>query len=263
MATYGGGYFTDEDDFDDDDTLESMVLTFNQVTIKEKACIFSKPEQTNDLLTMENIQLASCAVCEIYTVDLTRGGGFLGKFYTDKSISKYGLFTANHVLPEEMLALGKFKLKFSIFNPKAGKTEDVELNINGTEYYYTKKDPIDATFILIDKKQRDECKKKGLCFLLVGGTFKLNKMPTVYMIHNPKEMAKTKQTCAHGKYIKKKGRDIQYTVSTVKGSSGSPIIREDGKVVAIHKEGGNGYYNTGIAIEEIIKEIKGVLNNSF
>lgn len=67
------------------------------------------------------------------------------------------------------------------------------------------------------------------------------------------------KSCAEGRIASVQDRRITYRINTEGGSSGSPVINIEGKIIALHHRGTDQthpYYNSGVPIQRVIAGIK-------
>ncbi|KAG4102718.1 ankyrin [Neocallimastix lanati (nom. inval.)] len=167
--------------------------------------------------------------------DIINATGFLVKLHipmmngTTKTL--YGLMTNNHVIDLNYLKnYSEFKIIFKSINT------DYTVKLDKSCFIFTC-ELIDVTFIELKKPLIKKLHKRNFLDCDVNDC-KID--DTIYVIQYPKG---EKLEFAHGKVEIIYGFDYLHSASTDKGSSGSPIINDDLKVVAIHKARRKGIIN--------------------
>ena len=192
-------------------------------------------------------------ICKI-KVDQEQGTGFFCKIpFPGKNNMLPVLITNNHVIDDTLLGNGDEKISIKINEVNDFQKINIKNRMN-----YTNKD-YDITIIEI--KEEDELKNYLELddSILNDIIYNDNKNKeyidkTIYIIQYPKG----ELSVSYGvldKIYEDKNYNFNHKCSTEKGSSGSPIIYINNKVIGIHKEGySNKYYNKGTFLNEPIKE---------
>lgn len=174
------------------------------------------------------------ALCQIICPEGT-GTGFFIAFKLNSNKVMTGLVTNNHVLKKENLCKQQsFIIKFDANN----QTKKIILDDRRFRFTY-KSNNLDITFIGFSPNELPS----GVVFLKPKYST-VNNM-NAYIIQHP---GGEECSYARGKVLNKNGVNIIHQISTMPGSSGSPILDEEGYVIGIHKSG-NENYNYGTSIE--------------
>jgi len=158
---------------------------------------------------------------------ITYGTGFLVKLkismMNDTTETMYGLMTNNHVLDLKHLKNhSEFKIVFKSINT------EYTVKLDKSCFLFTC-ELIDVTFIQFQSALIKKIQKENFLDCSMNDC-KMN--DSIYVVQYPKG---EKLKFAHG-YIKNiYGFDYLHTSSTDKGSSGSPLLNDNLKVVGIHK----------------------------
>lgn len=168
------------------------------------------------------IKKVSESVCEVNS----NGTGFLGKFLCNNAIA-YGLFTNNHVIAEETLADCDecVNLYFEFIGKK------LHLRLKNTFRFTCPL--LDVTFIQIDENIVTKLHDLKCEFLTVHFNWIGKEGDQLLVMQNPGSCSGLQ--VASGPFYRMHGFDILHKTSTDYGSSGSPLMTQDGKVIGIHK----------------------------
>ena len=188
----------------------------------------------------------SPSVCEV-----RQGTGFLGKFRCDDSLV-HGLFTNNHILMESLLAddNGHVDLKFQSGDKK------FRLHWKGTFRFTCP--VLDITFIHTDSLVITQLREAYGCreFLTVCDSWIEQEGEQFTIIQWPNSCSGLQ--VASGEFYRMHGFDILHRASTDHGSSGSPLMTRDGKVIGIHKGRAakeSDLYNIAVSAKAVIAAI--------
>ena len=167
------------------------------------------------------------------------GTGFLVKLILPSETEPlYGLITNNHVIDSDFI---KNNSSFKIFvNPKPENSlNDSEyfkdsnvntknININEDSYIFTS-ELIDITFIQLD----EEFLKNSEYLFLDPDNDDGKEKESIYIFQYPK----LQLFFASGSIESSSGINYFHTASTDNGSSGSPLLNENMKIIGVHKAG--------------------------
>ena len=198
---------------------------------------------------------AAKGVCKI--VFNGSGTGFLGKFSLGNR-EVCGLFTNNHVLNESDLQLGtQFTLDFQ--NPDGTSITRMTLPREGTsghQSFFTC--PIlDATFIEFDQTIINDLEGYAVEYLpLIDEHDDIKMEEQLTVIGHPCYNYDGTKHFASGELHKFHGFNLLHKASTNRGSSGSPVITTDGKVVGLHKAASSGDCNVAVSIVAVRQAIE-------
>lgn len=191
-----------------------------------------------DIAFLEKALKAQKSVCKI-KVGNKSGTGFL--------VSRNGIvLTNNHVINNEKL-LENTKLIFNYQKNILGQNKQTfEYDLDIT--YFKTNEKLDYTLVKI--KNFQDILKWGVLRL----TKNINIDDKVYIIQHPKGGDK-KITMANNRVTEIKEPYIRYSVDTLEGSSGSPILNENFEVIGLHHAGLNEKEaNQGILISSIFRK---------
>ena len=193
-------------------------------------------------------------ICKI-NIGQTQGTGFFCKIpFPNKENMIPVLMTNNHVISDDILNQENFKLKLDI-----EKEEDFkEIILNKNRMKYTNKE-YDITIIEIKPEDNvNSCLEldDNIINDLLNNINKnkgyINK--TIYIIQYPEGELSVSYGILDKIYEDKK-YNFNHKCSTKGGSSGSPILNINNKIIGIHKEGNNNkQYNKGTFLNYPIKE---------
>ena len=207
------------------------------------------PKQITYKCNKKIIEQSEKCVCKIKFGD-DQGTGFPTKIpipKTDKEIPV--LILCNHTHRGQMKDDTKFKLSIE------SESELIEIKLKGRKFYTNEN--YDVT--IIELKEKDNIKNFLELDDLVIKDIKNNENnnskyldETIYIIQYPQGDLSISFGIIH-KECEDKKYDFQHLCFTNYGSSGSPILKRNNKVIGIHKKG-NKKYNLGTFINFPIKE---------
>ena len=193
-------------------------------------------------------------ICKI-NIGQTQGTGFFCKIpFPNKENMIPVLMTNNHVINDDILNQENFKLKLDI-----EKEEDFkEIILNKNRMKYTNEE-YDIT--IIEKKEEDNINHylelDDIIINDIVNNINKNKgyiNETIYIIQYPEGELSVSYGILDKIYEDKK-YNFNHKCSTRGGSSGSPILNINNKIIGIHKEGNNNkQYNKGTFLNYPIKE---------
>ena len=200
-------------------------------------------------------QMENC-ICQIDRGDAMGTACFCKIPFPDLEHTLPVLITNNHVIDEELLFKKNGKIRISIKKENNFK----EIYLDGRKKMTFSENNLDITIIEI--KEEDNIKNfLELDDKIINNIIKNDNInnkfdgESIYIIQYPN----SKLSISFGK-IKKidkiKKYEIFHKCNTEKGSSGSPILRYNNKVIGIHKNGAGGKdpYNGGTLLNEPIKK---------
>ena len=162
------------------------------------------------------------SVCNVKTDN--PGTGFFIEFL--KPIR--GLMTNNHVLNENFI---KNEESFEIYIEGNSQKEKYKIKITSDKFIFTSK-LIDVTFIQLSD---DEIKRINPFFLEPDHS-ECYKNELIFIYQYPENPSHEQQLSkAFGEIIEIDGFNCYHSVSTDNGSSGSPLLNKESKVIGIHK----------------------------
>ena len=191
------------------------------------------------------------SICKLYPGDTKEGTGFFCKipFPRDAKGNAYDLIkvliTNNHVINENILKKGKIRIRF--------KKKLIHLFFKNKIHYYT--DPeFDVTIIPIDENENDEIKefleldddmrdniidnirKSRASDININDKYK-EELRTIYIIQYPGDKEIPGVSLGIVKGIEEgNSYNFKHSCNTKAGSSGSPILSSNNKLIGIHKE---------------------------
>ena len=191
-------------------------------------------------------------ICKI-KIGEKQGTGFFCKIpFPDNNNWLPVLITNNHIINNEML--NKEDTKIKLFMEEIGDVKEIKLNdrlkISNEEYDITiielkKEDEINYYLELDDAIINDILNNKNKNNNYID--------ETIYIIQYPEG----KLSVSYGildKIYEDKKYNFNHKSSTKGGSSGSPILNLNNKVIGIHKEGLQNRYNKGTFLNYPVKE---------
>ena len=200
-------------------------------------------------ISVEVIKKVSASVCKVKNSDGTYGTGFLGKFVCNNAMA-HGLFTNNHVLTEETLA-------------DCDKPVNLDFGDIGKEFKLCLKDTfrftcplLDVTFIHINENTVTKLHDLMCEFLSVYFNWEGKEGDQLLVMQNPRYCCGVQ--VASGPFYRMHGFDILHKTSTDRGSSGSPLMTNDGKVIGVHKcraKKESDQYNIGVSAKAVLAAI--------
>lgn len=199
----------------------------------------------------EQLPDVSNSVCKVEVGNAT-GTGFLGMFDTNTGSLVHGLFTNHHVLSEHHLADDQtFVIKFdgvSVGTP-ANRSPFI-LTVKTTRLFRFTCPILGATFIKFEDEYM-QCLVSGGCkFLKIKSDWKGTKGRRVFVCDD--------KQCTGEIFLQYHGLDMFHSVSTDCASPGSPITKQNGKVIGLHKARSmhlKDNYNVAVAMKYVIKAI--------
>ena len=216
---------------------------------EQEADLALYPKQITYKCNKKIIEQSEKCVCKIKFGD-QQGTGFPTKIpipKTDKEIPV--LILCNHTHSGQMKDDTKFKLSIE------SESEPIEIKLKGRKFYTNEN--YDVT--IIELKEKDNIKYFLELDDLVIKDIKNNENnnskyldETIYIIQYPQGDLSISFGIIH-KECEDKKYDFQHLCFTNYGSSGSPILKRNNKVIGIHKKG-NKKYNLGTFINFPIKE---------
>ena len=196
-------------------------------------------------------QMEKC-VCKI-KIGKIQGTGFFCKIpFPNKSNMLPVFITNNHILTREMLNQNNAKITSDIKE----KSDILELNLNNRKKYTNE----DQDITIIEIKKNDEIKNYlELDDIIMNDILYDNNKnkelidKTVYIIQYPESQLSVSYGIVESIY-----EDLKYNFihkcSTKGGSSGSPILNMNNKIIGVHKECYKESYNNGTFLNDSIKE---------
>lgn len=202
---------------------------------KEKNCD-NQPISLNRFRTIS--KRASKGVCIVKVGDEKVGTGFLTQYIKDKE-KIYGFVTCYHVLH------GRKKYMTTLLFPDSEKRITIDI-LDKLQIERDDKDDLDFVFYQIDIWTVAEWQHQGLvfveCVMPVSNMF-----PVVFVLQHPGASSNVKFHQGSIKSWDMNGNAFIHSVSTDKGSSGSPVLNYEGKVIGVHRgalKHGEGNYGT-------------------
>ena len=192
-------------------------------------------------------------ICKIEISENIRGTGFFCKIpFPSQEKELKVLITNNHLINEYTLKKNNFKIIINIEVENKPK----ELNLNN-RLIYTNKEKYDTTIIEI--KKDDEINNymeldDNIYNDIIFNDNKNNKYKdkTIYILQYPEGELSVSYGILLNIYQDKE-HDFKHKCYTRNGSSGSPILNLNNKIIGIHKEGDKNY-NKGTFLNYPIKE---------
>jgi len=198
---------------------------------------------------MEQMQKNICKI----KIDGNQGTGFFCKIpFPNKDNMLPVLITNNHIIKQDILYKNDEIIKIKIKNDEKEK----KINLNDRKKYTNEK--FDIT--IIELKPKDEINDFMELDDAIINDILNNKNEnadyidrTVYIIQYPEGMLSVSYGIVQQIY-EDKPHDFTHICSTKGGSSGSPIININNKIIGIHKEGTNKKFNKGTFLNYPIKD---------
>ena len=219
---------------------------------KKEKNIIGFPNVINYECTTKIIEQMKKDICKI-KIDNNQGTGFFCKipFPTRKKMLPV-LITNNHIIDEKILEQKGRKIPIDI--KEENKIKTIELNnrmIYSNKYYDT---------TIIEIKDYDNINNYlELDDILINNIIdKIDKSKelidqTIYILQYPEGKLSVSYGILEDIYEDLKGK-IKYKCSTKQGSSGSPILNLNNKIIGIHSEKETSNSNNGILLHNPIKE---------
>jgi len=208
--------------------------------IKDDTEKHKEASQQSVLPEVDVITDISLSMCEVNET----GSGFLGKFlFADNYY--YGLFTNNHILNDDGLVDGEaVTISMDVIDQKI----QVEL-INTFRFTCHL---LDTTFVQFDEKLVQKLKALSLKFLTMHSNWIGVTGEHVLAVQHPggSDLQVTQAVFDH-----LHGFDIFHRVLSDFGSSGSPVVLHDGRVIGIHKRISTDKCNVAISASKLLQAI--------
>jgi len=186
------------------------------------------------------------ALCKI-TYGKKRASGFL----VNLGHNKKGLITCHHVINKEMILNPDFEFKAEF----QGIDKNFTFKKTKFKQIYSMSSH-DFTFMEFDTKLSEEFLEKGAIFL----DYELNLEPSeqligkkAFIVQHP---AGREAEVAIGFVVSIKEFHLFHSMDTEPGSSGSPVMNDEGKVMALHNGGYSADRNRSIKFDHIMEEIQ-------
>ena len=193
-------------------------------------------------------------ICKI-NIGNSQGTGFFTKIpFPDLNNMLPVFITNNHIINNELLYKEDIKIKIDIYD----ESDNKEINLNNRMKYTDEE--YDITIIEIKKEDNinnylelDEIIINDIINNINKNKIYINE--TIYIIQYPENKLSVSYGILENIYIDKK-YNFNHKCSTKGGSSGSPILNINNKLIGIHKEGNsnNKQYNKGLFLNYPIKE---------
>ena len=197
------------------------------------------------------VQMEKC-VCKIKIGNTQGTGSFCKIPFPNKKNMLPVLITNNHIINKEILNKKDDKISIDIKE----KSDIKELNLNNRKKYTNEEHDI----TIIEIKENDEIKNYlELDDIITNDILNDNNRnkefidKTLYIIQYPESELSVSYGILESIYEDKK-YDFRHKCSTKKGSSGSPILNMNNKIIGIHKECYKDSYNNGTFLNDSIKE---------
>ena len=182
-----------------------------------------------------------------------QGTGFFCKIpFPDKNHLLPVFITNNHVLNEELLYKKDSKILINIKEEKKQR----EINLNDRMKYTNK----DYDITIVEIKEKDNISNylkldNNIIEDIISDDDNNNNFidKTIYIIQYPEGELSVSYGILENIYIDKK-YNFNHKCSTKAGSSGSPILNLNNKLIGIHKEGVYNKFNKGTFLSYPIKE---------
>ena len=219
---------------------------------EKESLLLGYPNAINYDCSKEIIKQMEKCICKIKLEGEKQGTGFFCKipFPTQNNLLPV-LITNNHIIDNALLNKPDIKIKIDIKE----EIDFKEINLNKRMKYSEEK--YDTT--IIELKESDNIKNYlELNNIIINGI--LNKerryidliSETIYIIQYPEGKLSVSYGTLKDFYIDKE-YIFQHLCCTKHGSSGSPILSLDNKVIGIHKSGKNEY-NLGTILDYPLRE---------
>ena len=192
-------------------------------------------------------------ICKI-NIGNSQGTGFFTKIpFPDLNNMLPVFITNNHIINNELLYKKDAKIKIDIYD----ESDNKEINLNNRMKYTDEE--YDITIIEIKKEDNinnylelDEIIINDIINNINKNKIYINE--TIYIIQYPENKLSVSYGILENIYMDKK-YNFNHKCSTKGGSSGSPILNINNKIIGIHKEGNyNNNKNKGLFLNYPIKE---------
>ena len=218
------------------ENLQDKPAADNQDNIK----VGTSKHEEGSSSAVDVITKISLSMCEINK----SGSGFFGKFIFSDNYY-YGLFTNHHVLNGNDLADEKsVTLSMDVIN------QTFRLELMGTFRFSCHL--LDATFIQFDKELVQKLEKLNCNFLTVHSNWVHSTGEQVLVVQHP---GGSNLQVLQGVFNHLHGFDIFHRVLCDFGSSGSPVVLQDGRVVGMYKRMSTDKYNVAISMKNLLQAI--------
>lgn len=198
-----------------------------------------KHEETS-VSAVDVITKISLSMCEINET----GSGFFGKFILSDNCY-YGLFTNNHVLNDEDLADEQsITLSMDVIDQK------VQLELMNTFRFTCHL--LDATFIQFNMELVQRLENLNCNFLAMHSNWIGATEEQILVVQHP---GGSDLQVAQGVFDHLHGFDVFHRVSSDFGSSGSPVVLCDGRVVGMYKRLSTDKCNVAVSIKHLLQAI--------
>lgn len=208
-------------------------------------------ESTDDKDSSKHVEISSpgidvitevsLSICEINESD----SGFFGKFVSSENYNYYGLFTNNHILNDEDLS-DEQSITISV------DVIDHKFQLELKNSFRFTCHLLDATFIQFDKELVQRLQNLNCNFLTVDSNWKGTTEKQVLVVQHP---GGSDLQVAQAMFDHLHGFDIFHRVSSDFGSSGSPVVLHDGKVVGLYKRMSTDKCNVAVSMKNLLQAI--------
>ena len=202
------------------------------------------------------------SVCKI-TIDEASATGFLVIIQPNAVDKLFGLLTNNHVLsPSNVLDNDSCHLQCQCLQPCS---EPIKFDLSKRGYFYSSdKLFMDATFIQLPPDMIHDFDNAGAVWLSIDYN-DAKAGDKVFIIQHSAEQSKGTMCTSHGVVegldpVKTDDKGNSYTVfkhsvTTEKGSSGSPVVTEEGRLIGLYRRSNMGNTNGATNARCIIKAL--------
>lgn len=230
-----------EADFPLIDNDETKGMT--EIRIKE---FYEKIHSKNNLLPAKYLDLGAKAADAVCRIVIRNPDGVIKGYGTGFKISDTLIMTNNHVLRSERDALESI----AEFGYEEGETK-IRITLNPEHTFITN---ADLDFTIVSCQADRIAHIKPIKLYLDPAIISVNEQ--VNIIQHPR--ARKKEIAIHdNNVIDLKDKVIHYRTDTEPGSSGSPVMNNDWRLVALHHAGWNdtptSAINEGIRVSSIIR----------
>jgi len=218
----------------------------------KEAILTGYPNVISYECTKKIINQMETSICKI-NIEQKQGTGFFCKIpFPDEKNMLPVFITNNHVINKDLLFKENVKIEFDIEEENEPRKMNLSKRLKYTNEEY------DTTIIEI--KEIDNIKNylkldDNIFEDILNNNNRLNKYKnkTIYIIQYPKGDLSVSYGVLNQIYEDKK-HNFNHKCSTEKGSSGSPILNINNKVIGIHKENYINNFNIGTFLNYPIKE---------